>query len=65
MMAVGDIPSQQTKIERRFIMLNLKRLKGFQWNVQQVTGKGETIPEIVFDEVKRVMLKEYFYYLWD
>ena len=36
-------------------MLNLKRLKGFHWNIQQAAGKGETIPEIVFDEIKRVM----------
>lgn len=36
-------------------MLNLKRLKGFHWNIQQAAGKGESIPEIVFDEIKRVM----------
>lgn len=36
-------------------MLNVKRLIGFHWNIQQAAGKGETIPEIVFDEIKRVM----------
>ena len=35
--------------------MNLKRLKGFHWNIQQAAGKGEAIPEIVFDEIKRVM----------
>ena len=36
-------------------MINTKRIKGFQWNIQQATGcKGKKIPTIVFEEIKRV-----------
>lgn len=41
----------QDKIERRTI-LKIKRLKGFQWNIQQSAGQG--IPEIVLKEIKKV-----------
>lgn len=35
--------------------MKLKRLRGLQWDIQQSAGQGETIPEIVFEEVKKEM----------
>lgn len=36
-------------------MMNLERLKGFHWNIQQAAGhNGDEIPTIVSEEIKRI-----------